>query len=90
MDEKIMALVERLIKAEVELSKYKEMNKALTNVIWEREAAEAANCEKLSDIVIKTESVRRVLGIVPCPEAINRIKERKLKEAEGDGSFGFT
>jgi len=90
MDEKIMGLVDRLITAEVELSKYKEMMKGLTNVIWEREAAEAENCERINDIVIKTESIRRVMGIVPCPEAINRMKARKLKEAEEDGSFGYS
>lgn len=90
MEDKLMELMDRLINAEVELSKYKEMVKGLTSVIWEREAAEAENCERINDIVIKTESVRRVIGIVPCPEAIYRMKARKLKEAEEDGSFGYS
>ena len=90
MDDKMMDLVDRLIQAEVELSRYKEMFKGLTNVVWEREAAEAATCERITDIMIKTESIRRAMGIIPCPEAINRLKERKMKEAEEDGSFGFS
>lgn len=84
MDENIMALVDRAIKAEVDAAIAKEQFKSLTTVIWEHEAQEAKTCEKLSDITIKTETIRRVLGLVPCPEAINRLKERKLQEAEKD------